>query len=428
MNPEKKNPFEQLLKSHLSGSLSRPPAEPCPDENWMAAYLEGSQSDHFKRTFEQHLLQCDRCQSELAFLLKTHEPEAEPMPSVLTAEPSPRSNLLRDLIGWTRAVAFRPAFAILLVSIVTGVVGYRLLRDDRILRETSVETAESKTPKSSAWAEAEKPPAASPVNDQKSQEQKPSGTSEPPLLRRQAAQDQVEEAGKLRVQPGDLRNKMRLDSQDREMKDGFAAEPPSSAPAEPNRDASGRPERRDVAMSTPALPEQLQKESLSASVVGSQNSPAESKGDETAAKAKKQSMQPAAPGARSALGAISTRKMEQDKLVNVEPTSAADVAARKKQALAEGKGGAVAFAASEATVMSQIEAGGKRFDLRDGLWRDASILPGDPWPTVVNMLSPDFEKYRQQLTLYQPVISRPEDVLIKLHNRVYRIQKTPKKQ
>jgi len=56
MNAEKKNPFEQLLKSHLSGSLSRAPAESCPDENWMAAYLEGSQSEPFKKIFERHLL------------------------------------------------------------------------------------------------------------------------------------------------------------------------------------------------------------------------------------------------------------------------------------------------------------------------------------------------------------------------------------
>jgi len=135
MSPEKKNPFEQLLKSHLSASLSQPPAEPCPDENWMAAYLEGSQSDHFKKTFEQHLLQCDRCQSEMAFLLKTHETEAKPVPSVLTAEPSPSNNLLSVLFGWTRAATLRPVFAILLVSVVTGVVGYWLLRDDRILSE-----------------------------------------------------------------------------------------------------------------------------------------------------------------------------------------------------------------------------------------------------------------------------------------------------
>jgi hypothetical protein len=424
MSLEKKNPFEQLLKSHLSASLSRTPAEPCPDENWMAAYLEGSQSDQFKKTFERHLLQCDRCQSEIAFLLKTHETEAKPMPSVLRAEPGLRSKLLTLLLSWTRAATLRPVFAILLVSIVTGVVGYRLLRDDQVLLERSVETAESKAPKSSARLDADNQPAAPPVTDQKSLEQKPSASSEPSLVRRQAAQDRLEAARESQAEVGDLRNKS--NSRDREMKDGFAEEPPSSAPAEPNRDANGRLERRDVAASTQALPEQLQKESLSASKVGRQNSELEKKADETAANARKQPIQPAAPaGARSALGALSARKVEQDKPANAEE-EIADAAGKKKQGLAEGKGEAGVFVASEASAVSHIEVGGKRFDLSDGLWRDSSILPSDPWPTVVNMLSPDFERHRKQLALYQPVISRPEDVLIKLHSRVYRIQKTPK--
>jgi hypothetical protein len=262
------------------------------------------------------------------------------------------------------------------------------------------------------------------VHDQKSLEQKPSATSEPSLVRSHAAEDRLEPARESQAQPGDLRNKMRSNSQDREMKDGSAAEPPSSAPGEPNRDANGRLERRDVAASTQALPEQLQKESLSASGGGRQNSELEKKADETAANARKQPIQPAAPA--GALGALSARRMEQDKPANLEQASTADAAAKRKQVLAEGKGEAGAFAASEATAVSQIEVGGKRFNLGDGLWRDASILPDDPWPTVVNMLSPDFEKYRKQLALYQPVISRPEDVLIKLHNRVYRIQKARK--
>jgi hypothetical protein len=423
MSLEKKDPFEQLLKSHLSASLSRPPAEACPDENWMVAYLEGSQSDQFKKTFERHLLKCHRCQTEMAFLLKAGT-AANPMPSVLPAEPGPRSNLLTVLFGWARVAAFRPVFAILLVSIVTGVVGYRLLRDDRILRERAVETAESKAPKSSAWADADNQPAAPPVNDEKSLGQETRVTAEPSPVRRNTAEDRLEAARKSPAQPRDLRHG-KSDSQDREMKDAFAKEPPSSAPAESNRDARGRLERRDVAVSSQPLPEQLQKESLSASVAD--RSQLEAKADEKPANARKQAMRPAAPvGTRSALGALSARKAEQDKPANAEEENAADAAGKKKQALAEGKGEAGAFAASEATAVSQIEVGGKRFNLGDGLWRDASILPDDPWPTVVNILSPDFEKYRKELAPYQPVISRPEDVLIKLHNRVYRIQKARK--
>jgi len=424
MSPEKKDPFEQLLKSHLSASLSRPPAEACPDENWMAAYLEGSQSDEFKKTFERHLLQCHRCQSEMAFLLKAGGTAANPMPSVLPAEPGPRSNLLTVLFGWTRVAAFRPVFAILLVSVVTGVVGYRLLRDDGILRERSVETTESKAPRSSAWADADNQ-AAAPVNNEKSLGQETRVTSEPSPVRRNAAEDRLEAARESPAQPSDLRNG-KSNSQDREMKDAFAKEPPSSAPAEPNRDASGRLERRDVAVSSQPLPEQLQKESLSASVADRQSSQLEIKADEKPANAQKQAMRPAAPaGARSALGALSARKAEQDKPANEEEI-AADSAGKKKQALAESKGEAGAFAASEARTISHIEVGGKRFDFSDGLWRDASILPDDPRPTVVNTHSPDFQRHRKQLAPYQPVISRPEDVLIKLHNRVYRIQKAPR--
>jgi hypothetical protein len=426
MSPENKNPFEQLLKSQLSASLSRLSTELCPDENWMAAYLEGSQSDQFKKTFEKHLLQCDRCQSEMAVLLKTHAREAKPMPSSLMVKPGAISNLLADLSGWMRAATYRPVFAILLVSVVTGVVGYRVLRDDRILRERSVETAESKTPRSSAWADADNQPAAPPVNDEKSLGQETRVTSEPSPVRRNAPEDRLE-ARESPAQPRDLRNG-KSNSQDREMKDAFAKEPPSSAPAEPNRDAKGaKLERRDVGISSQALPEQLQKESASASVVERQNSPLDTKADETAANAKKQPMRPAAPaGARSALGALSARKVEQDKPANAEEEIAADAAGKKKQVLTEGKAEAGAFAASEVRAVSHIEVGGKRFDLSDGLWRDASILPSDPLPTVVNVLSPDFERHRKQLALYQLVISRPEDVLIKLHSRVYRIQKTPK--
>src|SRR5262245_21512201 len=118
MSAEMKNPFEQILKKHLSASAVRPAAEPCPDENWMAAYLEGSKSEHFKKTFEQHLLQCNRCQSEMALLLKCGVNEAPSLPII-----SPASNPLERFFGWTRVLAFRPAFAILLVSVVTGVVG-----------------------------------------------------------------------------------------------------------------------------------------------------------------------------------------------------------------------------------------------------------------------------------------------------------------
>ena len=163
----------------------------------MAAYLEGSQSEHFKKTFERHLLQCNRCQSEMALLLKPRVNESQSMPTPLRADPSPRSNLLEVLFAWTRASAFRPVYAILLVSVVTGVIGYRILRDDRILQGPSMETTESAARTNSASPKADQPPASTPVNDEKSQEQQPSLKSEPSLVPRRTAQDRLEAARRI---------------------------------------------------------------------------------------------------------------------------------------------------------------------------------------------------------------------------------------
>jgi len=425
MSPEKKEPFEQLLKSHLSASLSRPPAESCPDENWMAAYLEGSQSEHFKKTFERHLLQCDHCQAEMAFLLKTGVTEAQPKPSAVAAQSNRGSNLLAILLGWTRAAAFRPAVAILLVSVVTGVAGYRLLRDDRILQERPLEMAEPASRSSPPLADADESAAQS-SDDHKRQEQNQRLKSESSPVRREAALDRLEAARASQAQPGDLRNKGKTNSQENEMKDAFAAEPPSTVPAESNRDAVGGPKRRDMAVASQTSPEPLQKESLSAAVVDRQNSQLQTKADEASAKPQNQVMPAAPPPARPALGALSEKKAEQDKLADAKEARAVGASVKKKQVLVQVQGPTSRSAASQANAVSSIEVGGKRFDLSDGVWKDASILPDDPRPTRVNVNSPDFEGHRKQLVPYQAVISRPEDVLIKLHNQVYRIQKAPK--
>src|SRR5262245_66227494 len=101
MSSEKKNPFEQLLKNQLTASLSRPLPVACPDENWMAAYLEGTQGEHFKKTFERHLLQCHRCQAELALLLRS---ETMKVRQAVVAESSARRTLSSVLFGWTQSM------------------------------------------------------------------------------------------------------------------------------------------------------------------------------------------------------------------------------------------------------------------------------------------------------------------------------------
>jgi hypothetical protein len=423
MSLEKKDPFDQLLKNHLSASLSRPPADSCPDENRIVAYLEGSQGEPFKKSFEQHLLQCDRCQSEMASLLKSGVMEAQPQPVTKAASASPRGNLLALLFGWTSMKAFRPVFAILLVSVVTGVVGYRLIREDRVLQERPLETAESAQRKNSAGPDTGNFSTAPSVDNLKPQEEKPSLKVEAPP-RRESAQDGLEGGMTSQTQSTDPSSRAKTNRQDGEMKDAFAAEPPQAAPTDLNRNTIGGPERRNVSVASRSSPELLRKESSADSDSERRDSQLQAKADEVAAtKAKIPVVPPAPASARPVVGALSERKAEQDK-----PAAEQEIRttlANKKQVLVQSAGKAGAASVADAKAMSRMEAGGKSFDLSDGVWRDESILPDDPQPTVVNMNSRDFEKQRRQLAPYQPVISRPEDVLIKLQNRVYRIQKAP---
>lgn len=415
MSPEKKDRFDKLLKNHLSASLRQTSVDSCPDENRIAAYLEGSQTEPFKRAFERHLLQCDRCQSEMASLLRTGVMEAQSRPAV---PEKPRSDLRTLIFGWTRVTAFRPVFAILLVSVVTGVVGYQVLREKNILQLHPAETAQAPSLSNAPVALPDSSPA---------QQQPDSPASDLPLAGRKATQDQLEAPRKSRTQPESRVSGGRMNSQDARMKDTYAAEPPSTAPAESNREAVGERERRDVTAISQAVPEPLQKESQSASVANRQSSRIQTREEEAVVQSKNQAMPAAPPPARPALGGLSRSKMEQDSAVNAkEDRSLGASLYKKKQVLSESPEQAGAVAAAEAKAVSHIEVGGKRFDLRGRLWRDASILPDDPQPTLVNLNSPDFERVRKQLAPYQPVISRPEDVLIKLHNQVYRVQKEPK--
>jgi hypothetical protein len=389
------------------------------------AYLEGSQGEPFKKAFEQHLLQCDHCQSEMASLLKSGVMEAQPQPVAQAASASPRGNLFALLFGWTSMRAFRPVFAILLVSVVTGVVGYQLIREDRVLQERPLETAESAQRKNSAGPDTGSFSAAPSVDNLKPQEEKPSLKVEAPP-RREIAQDGLEGGMTSQTQSTDLRSRAKTNRQRGEMKDAFAAEPPQAVPMDSNRNTIGGPERRNVSVASQSSPELLRKESSADSESERRDSQLQAKADEVAATKAKIPVLPAAPAAaRPVVGAISEKKMEQDKPAAAQEVRTPSALANKKQVFVQSAGQAGAATAAETKAVSRMEAGGKVFDLSDGVWRDVSILPNDPLPTVVNTNSRDFEKHRKQLAPYQAAISRPEDVLIKLQNRVYRVQKAP---
>lgn len=432
MNRKEKDAFEQLLKNHLSATaFSHAQAEPCPDENCMAAYLEGSQGEKFKKSFEKHLAKCSRCQAELALLLKTGAAEAQPMASLL-AKARPGSGLLALLLDWTRVAAFQPAFAVLLVCVVTGVVGYRLLREQTNLQTRPVEMAESANKAPSA--DEDERPAALPLADLKSQEQSQQLKTESLPIPGQAGENRRTAPGAS--QPDSFRDRNEAASRDREAKNDFSVEPPAATPAESSRGAvGGALKRRDMAVAPKPSPEPLQEESLSTVATDRQNSRQPARTDETSSAisanqvAPRAQPLPAAPppvSATVALGKLEAeKKVEQDKIAGAKEARASAAPARRKQLGSEGARATETFAAGKASAVSRIEAGGKQFDLRDGIWRDSSIRPDDAaLPTLIYVNTPDFEKQRKSFAPFQPVLSRPEDVLIKLDNRIYRVRKT----
>ncbi|MCI0422863.1 MAG: hypothetical protein L0312_27180, partial [Acidobacteria bacterium] len=345
MNRKEKDAFEQLLKNHLSATaFSHAQAEPCPDENCMAAYLEGSQGEKFKKSFEKHLAKCSRCQAELALLLKTGAAEAQPMASLL-AKARPGSGLLALLLDWTRVAAFQPAFAVLLVCVVTGVVGYRLLREQTNLQTRPVEMAESANKAPSAdedersaalrkhpisdgrryepSADEDERPAALPLADLKSQEQSQQLKTESLPIPGQAGENRRTAPGAS--QPDSFRDRNEAASRDREAKNDFSVEPPAATPAESSRGAvGGALKRRDMAVAPKPSPEPLQEESLSTVATDRQNSRQPARTDETSSAisanqvAPRAQPLPAAPppvSATVALGKLEAeKKVEQDKI------------------------------------------------------------------------------------------------------------------
>ena len=72
----------------------------------------------------------------------------------------------------------------------------------------------------------------------------------------------------------------------------------------------------------------------------------------------------------------------------------------------------------------QIRLSGKTFELRQNVWVDLAIgKEGEYAPIVIRKGSSEYLDLEKELSIYQDVLNRPEDCLIKLNEHIYRIQK-----
>jgi hypothetical protein len=211
--------------------------------------------------------------------------------------------------------------------------------------------------------------------------------------------------------------------------------------AEPVADAVSQAERArplNQASSTtapPAAPPQEDSKTVSKESIGSEEGREQQDFKTTAARSaegargtsgERFSGKPQGAAVPAAPAAIALSKTDQERTERDDQTETASTRAKdeKKQSLEGARSQALGLAVGPP---QRIEAGGKLFELRGDLWRDSSISEnGQASPVVIGLPSPEFESLRKVLGPYQPVLSRPEDVLIKLNDRIYRIKKLQK--
>ena len=141
MKRDTQDTFDGLLRKHLTNERARSKDSlPCPDENTVIAYWEGSLPQNLKEGFENHAAFCPRCQQQLALFLKI-EKDPEFASSHALPGGSSRENWLSSVVlgGFEsfRNLGLRPVLAILVVTLISGFLGYELLLQHQLDRAPS---------------------------------------------------------------------------------------------------------------------------------------------------------------------------------------------------------------------------------------------------------------------------------------------------
>jgi hypothetical protein len=424
--------FESLLKRHLG---SRPngieTAQHCPDENAVIAYLEGQLPPEVKKSFERHASHCSRCQEELAALLQTEMPLAE---NSHQASGSIRASRILNGIAATlrnfQIWGFKPALAVLLITIISGYIGYEVYlqkgpasRHELDQLMTRSNESPSARPQSSAELRKDVAQAPGEAPPSKSAEVPSSPAIAAPRLRLGGTAEstgaehiaQAEKAPETAIStlvgtPGgptgvsdnekDTKTEMKILTPEESRKESFApvivSEPlphkqdPQAMAAIQKAGEASTPTRNLAVAGRSAYPESqdnsraLKTNSLKGVTTGQSNS------DE--AKVTEAAGAPVEFGKR-AKGTFSSARAKLD--------------SRETPSLPEG---------------SRLEAGDKIFVLRDHVWNDLSIADADSYNQVfISRNSSNYPELVKPLAAYQKLLSRPEDVLVLHGGKIYRI-------
>jgi hypothetical protein len=340
--------------------------------------------------------------------------------------------------AWTSSVAFKPALAILVVSLLTGLVGYRVLRQQPVSHSPTLEVAARRTvgkqAKSLGKRESDSLEA-----DKIQQESKPAPNmaepAEKPTRPKVPSFTSSNDAEKERSIPGDTpladsraktQNENRRDALNRPFSPEPSAQP---EPGNKTKDSfktdggdAGSPESSRFRSASPELKKEIEPKRDESAQQNSQltqnagSNAASGRLSESVGQAKPSVAAPLPPPAATLSSTAAEQKVRRDEAFE----SPQDRTETRKKAPAE-KG---PHATSARRIANRLTLGGKQFELRDRAWCDLSISAeeaGSPKELFVG--TPDFEAHQNALVPFDELLSRPEDVLIKLPDGVYRIRK-----
>lgn len=107
---------EQQLKQLLQSRSSPRRGLGCPDENQLAAYVEGQVTGKVRSKLERHVSSCESCLNAIGFLAQSTElSDSEPVPAYLVARARGLVTTKRRGWRWEWAVATAAAVCVLLV-------------------------------------------------------------------------------------------------------------------------------------------------------------------------------------------------------------------------------------------------------------------------------------------------------------------------
>ena len=398
----------------------------CPDPDLVSAYLEGSLSPTLKTALESHVSECRRCQEELAFLLKTF-----PAGPVKETQGAPKlGNKLLDWLGLRRIgpVFLKPVFAIVVVAVLSGVVGYKIIFEHRPAEEKVTQIADSMAkhvevpaPEQAKTEDREKGTVMNthPALEARQPDRRPASVVEKPRL------DQIPRATNKERRysaPQEVESPLSKDDSRNGRTEGIREEPTNQLrEKEPQRkDLNDQPAATPQVAAAPAAPPPASAPALNRVMAERDSGAKEQQSIQDKKVAGQLQAGKEATGQLIGSGGLARKAVTTKQKPNVSDEAAL---ASKTE---ESKGGISSAEAVGGSTMQLrlIRLSGKTFELRQKVWVDLAIGKEEKYvPIVIPKNSQDFVRLEKELSAYQDVLDRPEDCLIKLNEHIYRIQK-----